>query len=128
MTPTWLAAVVALVAIAMTYFICVRPHLPGRRGSGAGSHSGNDALGRRLADLRNELRALQADHGFAGGSGCPVPIHHRWTRLTAPGSWAPSEIPRSGRFLLTAAGCPAGSALCGSPNAPVMCSTIYVHR
>lgn len=70
MTHTWLPAAVALVAIAMTYFICVRPHLPGRRCSGAGSHSENDAIGRQLADLRDELRALQADHGFARG---PVP-------------------------------------------------------
>lgn len=68
MTPTWLTAAVALLAIAMTYFICARPPLPGRRGSGAGSHIENDAIGRRLSDLRDELRALQADHGFAGGS------------------------------------------------------------
>jgi hypothetical protein len=67
MTSTWLAAAVALVAIAMTYFICVRPHLPGRRGGGVGSHSENHTVDRRLADLRDELRALQADHGFAGG-------------------------------------------------------------
>jgi hypothetical protein len=64
-TSTWLAAVVALVAIAMTYFICVRPHLPGRQ-SGVESHSENQVVDRQLADLRDELRALLAYDALEG--------------------------------------------------------------
>jgi len=67
MTSNWLAAAVALIAIALTYFICVRPHLQGRRGGGVESRSEHHAVDRQLADLRDELRALQADGGFAGG-------------------------------------------------------------
>ncbi len=65
MTSTWLAAVVALVAIAMTYFICVRPHLQGRQG-GLELPSENQAVDRQLADLRDELRALQAYDALDG--------------------------------------------------------------
>jgi hypothetical protein len=75
MTSTWLAAVVALAAITLTYFTCVRPHLPGRRGGRVGPHSEDRAVDRQLADLRDELRALQADRGFGGGrvSGIDLP-------------------------------------------------------
>jgi hypothetical protein len=66
MTSTWAAAAVALAAITLTYFICVRPHLPGRARASE-SHSEDRATDRQLADLRDELRALQADRGFAGG-------------------------------------------------------------
>jgi hypothetical protein len=65
MTSTWLAAAVALVAIALTYFSCVGPHTPGRA-CVVESRSENQAVARQLADLRDELRALQAHHGFAG--------------------------------------------------------------
>jgi hypothetical protein len=71
MTSTWLAAVVAVVAIGLTYFICGRPHLPDRARA-IESHSENQAVARQLADLRDELRALRAQHGFAGS---PTPPH-----------------------------------------------------
>ena len=73
MTSTWLAAVVALAAITLTYFFCVRPHLPGRRG-GVDSHSEERAVDRQLAELRDELRALQADRGFAGGRASDIDV------------------------------------------------------
>jgi hypothetical protein len=44
MMSTWLAAVVALAAITLTYFICVRPHLPVRRGGGVESHSEDSTI------------------------------------------------------------------------------------
>lgn len=70
MTSTWLAAVVALVAIGLTYFICVRPHLSGRARA-TESQSENQAVARQLADLRDELRALRAQHGLAGSPTLP---------------------------------------------------------
>jgi hypothetical protein len=53
MMSTWLSAAVVLAAIALTFFICVRPHLP-RRARAVG------------------LPALRAHHGFAGSS---TPLH-----------------------------------------------------
>src|SRR6516164_3880303 len=58
MMSTWLSAAAALAAIALTYLICVRPHLPGRA-LAVQSHSKNQAVDRQLADLRDELRALR---------------------------------------------------------------------
>jgi hypothetical protein len=57
---SWLASVVAVVAIAMTYLICVRPHLPGRR-TGVESRSEYQDVDRQLADLRDDLGPLR-DH------------------------------------------------------------------
>jgi hypothetical protein len=80
MTSTWLAAAVALTAITLTYFICVRPHLPGRRRRDVETRSEDRAIGRQLADLRDELRALQADRGVGGARGpgidAPPPGRH----------------------------------------------------
>jgi lipoprotein LpqS len=37
MMPTWLAGLIAVAAITVTYFSCVRPHLSGRGCAGSGS-------------------------------------------------------------------------------------------
>jgi hypothetical protein len=63
MMSTWLSAAVALAPIALTYFICVRPHPQGRTRP-VQSHSEKQAVDRQLADLRDELRALRTHHGF----------------------------------------------------------------
>ena len=63
---SWLASVVAVVAIAMTDLICVRRHLPGRR-SGIESRSENQAVERQLANLRDDLRALRDHDALDGG-------------------------------------------------------------
>lgn len=54
----WIAGLVALGAIAATYFSCVRPQLRNRGGCGvAGGRARNDAdLDRQIAELREELR------------------------------------------------------------------------
>ena len=66
MTSLQLAALVAVVAYALPYFICVRPHLPGRR-SGVESQSENQAVDRQLANLRDDLRALRDHDGLDAG-------------------------------------------------------------
>lgn len=57
--PVWVAAVIALAAVSVTYFTCIRPHL---RGSGCGmTGSGHSAdTDRQIAELREELRVLRA--------------------------------------------------------------------
>lgn len=66
MTSSWLALLVATVAIAMTYLVCVTPHLLGRR-TGVESQSKNQLADRQLADLRDDLRALRDDDALDGG-------------------------------------------------------------
>jgi hypothetical protein len=77
-TSGWLASVVAVVAIAMTYLICVRPHLRGRR-TGVESQSENQAVDRQLADLRDDLRALRDHNALDGGRVryCATPTQRR---------------------------------------------------
>lgn len=59
--PTWLAALVALAAIALTYFFCVRPmRRDGRCGMGDACRSDADRA-REIAELREELRILRAE-------------------------------------------------------------------
>ena len=53
---SWVAALVAAAAITLTYFFCVRPMMAGRRQERA---PGPDDA--KIADLREELRALRAD-------------------------------------------------------------------
>lgn len=66
--PTWVAALIALAAIAAVYFFCMRPM---RKGTCAMSGSAvpgdqeaeraNDAeLARQIAGLREEVRVLRA--------------------------------------------------------------------
>jgi hypothetical protein len=57
-TSTRLARVVALAAIAITYFFCLRPHLPGRRRD-VESQDENPTVDRQLTELRDELQALR---------------------------------------------------------------------
>lgn len=57
--PTWLAALVALAAITVVYFCCVRPMRNGHCGM-AGSRE-DPELARQVADLREELRVLRAE-------------------------------------------------------------------
>lgn len=58
MTSTWLAAVVALAAIAIIYSFCLRPHLPGRRRD-VEPQDENPTVDRQLTELRDELQALR---------------------------------------------------------------------
>lgn len=53
---TSLAALIALAAITMTYFTCVRPM---RRGHRAAGSSGEAELDRQIASLREKLRVLR---------------------------------------------------------------------
>lgn len=56
----WLAGLLALAAITVTYLSCVRPHM-GKRGCSATASPQPDAvLNRQVADLREELRVLRA--------------------------------------------------------------------
>lgn len=56
----WLAALLALAAITLTYFTCVRPHLGQRGDETALGQQPDPALDRQVADLREELRVLRA--------------------------------------------------------------------
>lgn len=66
--PTWLAALIAIAAITVTYFSCVRPHLRGRGHCGTTSTSASDTeLDRQIAELREELRVLRAQDALDSG-------------------------------------------------------------
>lgn len=56
---TWFAVLVAVAAIAVTYFSCVRPMLRGG-GHRAGTGDGSSELDRQVAELREEVRILRA--------------------------------------------------------------------
>lgn len=60
---TWIAAFVAVAAIAATYFFCVRPGLRGRCGTGGRAGDAD----RQLAELREELRVLRAQDALDSG-------------------------------------------------------------
>lgn len=63
--PTWVAALIAVAAIAAVYFFCMRPM---RKGSCAMGGSQHDAeLDRQIADLREELRVLRAEDSLESG-------------------------------------------------------------
>ena len=66
---TWVAALIAVAAVAVTYFSCVRPMLRGRGhcGMSSGKPDQNAELEREIADLREELRLLRADDAASGG-------------------------------------------------------------
>jgi hypothetical protein len=67
MMPTWLAALVAVGAITATYFFCVRPHLRGRGCAATSDAAGDGELGRQVAELREELRAMRAQDSLDSG-------------------------------------------------------------
>jgi hypothetical protein len=54
---TWVAALVAGAAITLTYLFCVRPMLNGR-----GRATASSAEDPEIAQLREELRVLRAQH------------------------------------------------------------------
>lgn len=59
--PTWMAALVAVAAIAAMWLFCVRPHLKGSGSCAMGANSIQDAeVDRQIAQLREELRILRA--------------------------------------------------------------------
>lgn len=73
---TWIAALVALAAIAATYFFCMRPAMRGRCAmNGTADH--NLDTDRQLAELKEELRVLRAqdalDTGRVPSSSRPPP-------------------------------------------------------
>ncbi|MGH3860097.1 hypothetical protein [Actinokineospora sp.] len=70
--PIWVAALLAVTAITVTYFSCVRPMMRGRGHSAVDAGSAQDAgMDRQIAELREELRVLRAqdslDHGRIPG-------------------------------------------------------------
>ncbi|MEU0465437.1 hypothetical protein ABZ215_15660 [Amycolatopsis sp. NPDC006131] len=66
--PTWVAALVALAAITVTYVACVRPMLRGRGHCGMPGESGpNPEVDRQVAELREQLRVLRAQDSLDSG-------------------------------------------------------------
>ncbi|QJY47849.1 hypothetical protein [Pseudonocardia broussonetiae] len=63
---TWIAAFVAVAAIAATYFFCVRPALR-RRCAASGTTGADPVTDRQIAELREELRMLRAQDALDGG-------------------------------------------------------------
>lgn len=65
---TWLAALIAVAAITVTYFFCIRPHLRGRGHCATTGISAQDTgLDRQVAELREELRVLRAQDALDSG-------------------------------------------------------------
>lgn len=62
-----IAALIALAAITVTYFCCVRPMLTGRSHGAATSSAPDAELDRQIADLREELRVLRAQDALDRG-------------------------------------------------------------
>lgn len=61
--PTWLAALVAVAVVTVVYFLCIRPMRRG--GCAMGASRPDPELERQIADLREELRVLQAEEALA---------------------------------------------------------------
>jgi hypothetical protein len=57
---TWVAALVAVAAITVTYFTCVRPMLRGQRHCGPATDQ-DPELSRQIAELRAEVRKLRTE-------------------------------------------------------------------
>ncbi len=70
--PTWFAAVIAVAAIAATYFCCVRPALRGRCAMTAATQGPDTEADRELAELREQVRVLRAQDALDSGR---VPSH-----------------------------------------------------
>lgn len=65
--PTWLAALVAVGAIAATYFFCMRSMLRGKSGPGGCCQSDAED-DREIGELREELRILRAQDTMEASS------------------------------------------------------------
>lgn len=65
--PTWLAAFVAVAAIAVTYLFCIRPMRRGGHCGMADTCRSDAERERELADLREELRILRAADAMDAG-------------------------------------------------------------
>lgn len=63
---TWIAAFVAVAAIAATYFFCVRPAMRGRCAM-SGTTDGDLATDQQIAQLREELRVMRAQDALDSG-------------------------------------------------------------
>jgi hypothetical protein len=69
---TWVAAVIALASITATYLSCVRPALRGRcAASASGADPEGHELDHQLADLREEVRILRAQHNLSANQSPP---------------------------------------------------------
>lgn len=66
MTSTWIAAFVAVAAIAATYYLCVRPALRGRCAM-TGTTGTDLTTDRQIAELREELRMMRAQDALDDG-------------------------------------------------------------
>lgn len=64
---TGIAALVALAAITVTYFSCVRPMLKGRGHHAAAGPEPDAELDRQIAELREEIRVLRAQDSLDSG-------------------------------------------------------------
>lgn len=64
---TGIAALIALAAITVTYFSCVRPMLRGRGHCAADGSTRDAELDRQVAELREELRVLRAQDSLDSG-------------------------------------------------------------
>ena len=73
---TWIAAAIAVAAVAATYFSCVRPMLRGRCASSGtlgqnaeaqNAEISNQETDRQVAELREELRMLRAQDALDSG-------------------------------------------------------------
>ncbi|MGW5051427.1 hypothetical protein [Actinokineospora sp. NPDC004072] len=73
----WIAALIAVAAIAATYFACVRPMLRGRgHCATTGTARQDPEMDLQIAELREELRVLRAQDSLDSGrvtSGKPSP-------------------------------------------------------
>lgn len=64
----WIAALIAVAAVTVTYFSCVRPMLRGRGHCRMARGSGPQAdIDRQIAELRADLRVLRAQDSLQGG-------------------------------------------------------------
>jgi hypothetical protein len=64
----WAAALIVLVAFAVTYVACVRPMLRGRGHCAVTGSAGQEAgLDGQIAELREELRVLRAQDSLDSG-------------------------------------------------------------
>jgi hypothetical protein len=86
MMPTWLAGLIAVAAITVTYISCVRPHLRGRGSTGSGGSAQDADVHRQVAALREELRALRST-----GLSAMTPAPRKSISGSAPRSWRASD-------------------------------------
>jgi hypothetical protein len=83
MMPTWLAGFIAVAAITVTYFSCVRPHLSGRGCAGTGSSVDVDLDARHAAAPRRP--GLRLSIGVAAAVAVVAVVGHCEPNLSQPG-------------------------------------------